>query len=89
MKYVKADVVFPESLLKEIQKYVQGEMVYIPNPNGVRKGWGESSGNRAYLNSRNCEIREKYREGLSVPQLSDMFCLSLESIKKIVYTSKS
>lgn len=30
MKYVKATTVFPEELLVEIQKYVQGETIYIP-----------------------------------------------------------
>ena len=88
MKYVKAKVVFPEELLKEIQKYVQGEMVYIPNLNGTRKEWGESSGNRAYLTDRNTEIREKFQEGLSIDNLSGTFCLSIDSIKKIVYCNK-
>lgn len=30
MKYVKGNVIFPERLLKEIQEYIQGEFVYIP-----------------------------------------------------------
>ena len=88
MKYSKANVIFPEELLKEIQKYIQGEMVYIPNLNGTRKDWGESSGNRAYLNGRNTEIREKFGEGLSIDKLSSTFCLSIDSIKKIVYCNK-
>lgn len=88
MKYIKADVIFPEDLLKEIQKYVQGEMVYIPNAEGIRKRWGESSGNRAYLMDRNKEIRLKFREGLSIDQLSTLFCLSYDSIKKIVYANR-
>ncbi len=32
MKYVNADVIFPEDLLKEVQKYAHGKFVYIPNP---------------------------------------------------------
>ncbi|GCD09626.1 hypothetical protein LGL55_01405 [Clostridium tagluense] len=88
MSYIKANVVFPEELLKEIQKYVQGEMVYIPNSNGIRKEWGESSGNRAYLTGRNTEIRKKFVEGLSIDKLSSTFCLSIDSIKKIVYCNK-
>lgn len=32
MKYVKATAVLPERLIVEIQKYVQGETLYIPNP---------------------------------------------------------
>jgi len=50
MKYVNADHIFPEALLKEIQKYVHGEMVYVPKPKGLRKKWGEDSGIRNDLN---------------------------------------
>lgn len=88
MKYKKADDVFPEKLLKEMQKYIQGETVYIPNPEGTRKAWGENSGNRAYLRNRNCEIRSRFREGLSIDQLTAAFCLSHDSIKKIVYSNR-
>ena len=41
MKYISADVIFPENLLREVQKYVHGKFVYIPNPEGARKGWGQ------------------------------------------------
>lgn len=37
MKYFKANTVFPSDLLEEIQKYVQGEYIYIPNPKGSRR----------------------------------------------------
>jgi DNA-binding NarL/FixJ family response regulator len=86
MKYIKADTIFPEHLLKEIQKYVQGELIYIPNQEGVRKKWGENSGYREQLKSRNREIREKFLTGLRVEQLAEEFCLSTESIKRIVYS---
>lgn len=49
MKYINADIILPEELLKEVQKYVQGGMVYIPKPEGLRKKWGENSGSRVYL----------------------------------------
>lgn len=86
MKYVKAEDIFPRQLLEEIQKYVQGELVYIPNSKGVRKRWGENSGYRQYLNHRNCMIREKYANGLVLDQIAEEFCLSIESIKRIVYS---
>lgn len=88
MKYIKADVIFPKELLREIQKYVHGETVYIPNPEGSRKKWGESSGSRQFLNQRNSEIRKKFSEGVTIDQLTDLFCLSRDSIKKIVYSKK-
>ncbi|WP_042160932.1 CD3324 family protein [Paenibacillus gorillae] len=88
MKYVKADLVFPEALLKEMQKYVHGEMVYIPKPKGIRKKWGEASGSRKNLIQRNEEIRHLFSVGQTIDQLSDRFFLSSCSIKKIVYSKK-
>lgn len=86
MKYKRAEDILPEELLKEIQKYVSGEMVYIPSPEGTRKGWGENSGGKVYLQSRNSEIRSRFRDGFSIDQLTSVFCLSYDSIKKIVYS---
>lgn len=86
MKYKRAEDILPEALLKEIQKYAKGEMVYIPSPEGIRKGWGENTGNKAYLQSRNSEIRSLFCEGSSIDHLTEVFCLSYDSIKKIVYS---
>lgn len=46
MKYVNADTIFPEELLKEIQKYIHGRMVYVPTPEKLHKKWGEKSGSK-------------------------------------------
>ncbi|WP_152396843.1 CD3324 family protein [Paenibacillus guangzhouensis] len=88
MKYVKADLVFPEELLIEIQKYVQGGLVYIPKPNGTRTKWGENSGSRTYLRLRNEEIRLQYANGTSIDELSDRYSLSYDSIRRIIYSNK-
>lgn len=88
MKYINAEIIFPEELLKEIQTYVNGGLVYIPKPKGTRKKWGESSGSRKYLDQRNSEIRYKFSVGVTIDQLSDQFCLSNDSIKKIIYVKK-
>ncbi len=47
---------------------------------------GENSGYRSYLDSRNSQIREKFLMGLSIEDLAEEFCLSIESIKRIVYS---
>jgi hypothetical protein len=44
-KYKNARDVLPESLIREIQKYVRGEHLYIPQTE--RTGWGKKSGTRA------------------------------------------
>ena len=30
MKYINANVILPEKLIEEIQKYIQGKYIYIP-----------------------------------------------------------
>lgn len=88
MKYVKGNQIFPHYLLKEIQKYIQGECVYIPQQTGKRKKWGEKSGHRKQLAQRNSEIRLKYSGGTTIEQLSAQYFLSQDTIKKIVYSNK-
>ncbi len=88
MKYVNAKSIFPEELLKEIQKYVNGEMVYVPISKGLQKKWGESSGSKNRLNYRNHEIRQQFSDGGTIDQLSNQFFLSHDSIKKIVYSKE-
>jgi hypothetical protein len=86
MGYVKAEAILPDSLLREIQKYIQGEYVYIPSETTTRKKWGEKSGNREYIQNRNQEIRKKHKSGYIILDLAEEFFLSIDSIKKIVYT---
>ncbi|MGM7682530.1 CD3324 family protein [Cytobacillus sp. Hm23] len=88
MKYINANNVLPEQLILEIQKYVQGQVVYIPNTEGARKKWGENSGNREYLNCRNKKICEEFNTGITIDDLAEKYCLSVYSIKKIVYSKK-
>lgn len=88
MKYKKADNILPENLLIEIQKYIHGELIYIPQIKGNRKSWGENSGYKEYLNTRNNKIRCFFKDGDSIEGLSIKFYLSIESIKKIIYTNK-
>lgn len=89
MKYVNGNVIFPEKLLEEIQKYIQGGLVYIPQIEGSRKQWGVRSGQRETLVRRNHEIREKFQLGMSIDQLTLRYHLSHDTIKKIIYTKKS
>lgn len=84
MKYRNASEILPDNLLKEIQKYTSGEAIYIPQVN-ERQKWGQSSGARRYYEERNEKIYTRYKEGVSMEELSKEFCLSVESIRKIVY----
>ncbi|MUT68823.1 CD3324 family protein [Paenibacillus sp. NEAU-GSW1] len=88
MKYVSASDILPDHLLLEIQKYVQGRMLYIPSPKGYKKKWGQNTGQREFLLRRNTEIRKLFQQGMNLEQLSSSFYLSHDSIKKIVYRTK-
>lgn len=71
--------------MKEIQKYIQGEYLYIPKEDGVRENWGVSTGAKKEITKRNNEIKEKFLGGTSKETLAEAYCLSISSIKKIVY----
>ncbi|MGG4468243.1 CD3324 family protein [Paenibacillus alvei] len=88
MKYTNANKVLPEKLLLEIQKYVQGETIYIPKQETEYQKWGSSSGGRRHFDRRNAEIKNSFRNGSSIAQLAEAYYLSTETIKKIVYSNK-
>ena len=85
MKYHNANNILPEYLLLKIQEYVQGEYLYIPTLETSHKSWGEISGTRENLYSRNEEICDKYKKGLNINELAEEYFLSVHSIKKIIY----
>ena len=47
MKYINANVILPEKLIEEIQKYIQGKYIYIPIKNKIINSWDESIENLA------------------------------------------
>jgi len=84
MKYKNASDVLPDNLLREVQRYAAGETLYFPK-DSTRKKWGETSGSRAFFKERNAEIRQKYLSKMSIERLADEYCLSVETIRKIVF----
>ncbi|WP_432664328.1 CD3324 family protein [Wukongibacter baidiensis] len=86
MRYVKAETILPDNLVKEIQKYVQGQYIYVSSQQSTRKKWGEKSGSREFIRNRNQDIRKKHKSGYTIAELAEEFFLSIHSIKKIVYT---
>jgi len=84
MKYKKASEILPDELLREVQKYVEGESLYIPKTN-ERKKWGEGTGGRRFYLQRNEEIRSKFFRKVSIEALAEEYSLSYETIRKIVY----
>lgn len=84
MSYVKAEDVLPKHLVEEIQKYVDGKLLYIPRKGGNSFSWGEKSGTRERMAKRNQTIVERYNAGETVETLSREFYLSEKRIRGIL-----
>lgn len=87
MKYVNAKDILPEDMLKQLQTYAAGTLLYVPKE-GEEKSWGEASGYRTYLLKRNRMILNFFQYGVSLDEIADVFGLSKETVKKIVYNRK-
>lgn len=84
MKYINAAEILPEKLLKEIQTYIDGAVIYIPKI-GLKKQWGTVSGSQSFYFKRNQEIKRLFGEGAAVSELSKRYGLAENTIKKIIY----
>lgn len=85
MNYENAEDILPKDLLKRVQKFAAGKLIYVPETTSKRT-WGETSGYKRYLEERNQEIKEKFISSSTIEHLADEYNLSVESIKKIVYS---
>lgn len=84
MKYINAAEILPERLLKELQTYIEGDVLYVPRAS-VKKEWGAANGSRTFYQERNREIRRLLKDGYSVDALSKKYGLAHSTIRKIVY----
>lgn len=81
--YRNAGDILPPEVLRMVQEHAEGKTLYIP-VRRERRPWGELTGIRAELSTRNDAIRAKYQLGSSVDQLSTEYYLSIETIRRIV-----
>ncbi|HYE82226.1 MAG TPA: CD3324 family protein [Clostridia bacterium] len=84
MDYKNGKEILPSELLEQLQEYVQGNLVYIPKKEENRTGWGEGNGARTAIRHRNYEICEAHKNGVKIAELAAIFCLSEDSIRKIL-----
>ena len=84
MKYVNAAEILPERLLKELQTYLEGDVLYVPKAS-AKMEWGSANGSRTFYQERNREIRRLYKEGCSIEALAKQYGLAYSTIKKIIY----
>ena len=72
MKYKNAQDILPDKLLRELQQYISGGVLYVPSAD-TKKSWGEVSGARTY-----------YKQRCTAEELALNYGLSVEAIHKIV-----
>lgn len=89
MSYKNAVSVFPADLLKAMQRYIDGEYIYIPRKAESKKRWGEVKNSRQYIQERNEIIFSQYQDGLSVEDIASSHYLSPKTIYKILAGMKS
>ena len=84
MKYKNAAEILPPGLLRDVQRYIEGELLYIPRSDSKQE-WGAVSGSKKFYLERNYQIKELFHNGKSVEELAVKFGVSNSTIKKIVY----
>ena len=84
MSYRNAKEILPEYLISEIQKYVKGEIIYIPKQEEEKTKWGTKNGSRKKYDKRNSDIKELKTKGMTIDEIAGIYYLSTESIKKIL-----
>ena len=89
MSYVNATDVLPRFLVEEIQKYVDGQLLYVPRRNENSLSWGEKNGTKEKLAERNQKIVNGYYSGLTIEALSKEYYLSEKRIQGIIHEYES
>ena len=85
MSYINANKVLPTELLEEVQKYVCGGLLYIPQKDNSRVQWGSSTDTKKMLARRNEEICKLRKNGMSIQELMEAYHLSYDSIRRVLY----
>lgn len=88
MSYIKADSILPKEMIELIQKYVDGECIYIPRKESNRKAWGETTNCKIDIENRNRSIYLKYLDGFDIEALAMEYYLSIKSIQRIILQEK-
>ncbi|MDZ5253998.1 CD3324 family protein [Clostridium sp. LIBA-8841] len=89
MCYITAKEVLPKEVIELIQKYVDGEYIYIPRKETNKREWGAKTSTRGEIKLRNESIYAEYMDGLSRQELAEKYFLSKKSIDRIILKEKS
>ena len=80
--------ILPKELIEQIQKYVDGKVIYIPKKQINKKQWGENTDTKQVLASRNSQIYSDRQNGMTIKKLSEKYFLTEKSIQRILRQEK-
>ena len=89
MSYINAEEVLPKDLIEEIQKYIDGQLMYIPRKNENVLSWGEKNGTKEKLAERNQMIVNRFYSGETITELGQAYYLSEKRIQGIIHEYES
>lgn len=89
MSYINAEEVLPKDLIEEIQKYIDGQLMYIPRKNENALSWGEKNGTKEKLAERNQMIVNRFYSGETITELGQAYYLSEKRIQGIIHEYES
>lgn len=84
MRYCKASDVLPAELIEEIQKYIDGQYLYIPRRQQSRRSWGENTHTRAEVRQRNRQMMQERAEGATIRTLAERYFLAEKTVQAIL-----
>jgi Mor family transcriptional regulator len=85
MRYINAKDVLPETLLVQIQQYVKGKAIYIPQFENEKEAWGNNTRTKSDIFERNYEIKQRKASGATIYELMLEYNLAYDTIKSIIY----
>lgn len=84
MRYCKASDVLPAELIEEIQKYIDGQYLYIPRRQQSRRNWGDNTRTRDEIQQRNRQMLQERAEGASIRSLAQRYFLAEKTVAAIL-----
>ena len=89
MNYKNATQILPQDLLTQIQKYIDGEFIYIPRLSENKKPWGTTTTTQQELTNRNYNIYADYLAGFNIQILAEKYFLAEITIQHIIRQLKN
>ena len=88
MGYMRAEDILPKEVLELVQKYADGQTIYIPRKSDCHKSWGAGTETKKDLMIRNERMYEEYQSGTTIIELSERYFLTEKSVQRIIRNHK-